>query len=44
MIQRVGGVRQQMQNQVEQLQLDGWKGGVAKVVEKELGGGRVDAW
>ena len=42
MMQRMGEVRQQMQNQIEQLQLDGWKGEVAKVVEKELGEGRVD--
>ena len=42
MLQRMGEVRQQMQNQIEQLQLDGWKGEVAKVVEKELGEGRVD--
>ena len=31
-----------MQNQIEQLQLDGWKDGVIKVVEQELGEGRVD--
>ena len=42
MMQRMGEVRQQMQNQIKQLQLDGWKGEVAKVVEKELGEGRVD--
>ena len=42
MMQRMGWVRQQMQNQIEQLQLDGWKDGVIKVVEQELGEGRVD--
>ena len=42
MMQRMGEVRQQMKNKIEQLRLDGWKGEVAKVVEKELGEGRVD--
>ena len=31
-----------MQNQIEQLQLDGWKGEIVKVVEQKLGEGRVD--
>ena len=37
-------MRQQLKNQIEQLQLDpdGWKGEVAKVVEQGLGGDRVD--
>ena len=42
MMQRMGEVRQQLKHQVEQLQLDGWKGEVSKVVEQELGEGRVD--
>ena len=42
MMQRMGEVRQQLKHQVEQLQLDVWKGEVSKVVEQELGEGRVD--